>query len=155
MKLIPLTQGQFAQVDDSDYEWLNQWKWCAYKDNNTYYAVRSIVLDDGKQVSIRMHREIMNTPKGMDCDHRDHNGLNCQRFNMRNCTRSQNLMNKRSRGSSRYLGVSIIKGKYNTYIRANILGTRLGTFRTEEEAAKAYDEKAKILYGEFANLNFK
>jgi hypothetical protein len=77
---------------------------------------------------------------------------------MRNCTKSQNAMNRKSyHGSSKYLGVKVINNKY---IVANIKPWHadqlyLGKFLTEEDAARAYDAKAKELHGEFANLNFK
>ena len=163
MKKIKLTQGQFAQVDDSDYPWLNVWKWHARRCKFTYYALRASKRINGKQKVIHMHRLIMNTPDNEEVDHRDFNGLNCQRHNMRNCTHGQNMKNRKSRGRSRYLGVHIldctIKGKIYSYIVAQIYingkNAHLGCFKTEELAAKAYDEKAKEIHGEFANLNFK
>lgn len=99
MKLIPLTQGQFAVVDDSDYEWLNQWKWYANRNRYTYYAVRSDHTN-GIIKQILMHREIMNTPNGMVVHHIDHNGLNNQRCNLKNCTESENQKNQRIRNYS-------------------------------------------------------
>ncbi|MFA5238384.1 MAG: hypothetical protein WC476_01575 [Phycisphaerae bacterium] len=62
MKKIPLTQGKFALVDDEDYEWLNQWKWCAHKKENTSYAVRGERKEeyvDRKKKQIQMHRAIL------------------------------------------------------------------------------------------------
>lgn len=60
MKKIPLTQGKFALVDDSDYEWLNQWKWHFHNG----YAVMSGPRGTEKREHILMHREIMKTPNG-------------------------------------------------------------------------------------------
>jgi hypothetical protein len=101
----------------------------------------------------------MDTPDNMLTDHKDFNGLNCQRNNLRNCTKSQNQMNKKSRGASNYLGVHYQYWKDSKYITASIRLKRdcfyLGIFKTEEAAARAYDVKAKELFGEFANLNFK
>lgn len=161
MKKIKLTQGQFAQVDNSDYPWLNVWRWYARRCKATYYAVRREKGRNDKL--IHMHREIMDTPDDLEVDHRDFNGLNCQRHNMRNCTHNQNMKNRKPHGRSRYLGVHIldctIKGKIYSYIVAQIYingkNAHLGCFKTEELAAKAYDEKAKEIHGEFANLNFK
>ena len=162
MKLIPLTQGLSAQVDDHWFEELNQHKWFAQKDKRTLYAARKI-KDNGKTTVIYMHRVIMNTPDGLYVDHRDHNGLNCLEENMRNCTNQQNSMNRLPFGASIYKGVSFDKRKRKskvvTYIEAKIKlngkQIRIGRFKTEEEAAHAYDEKAKEYFGEFANLNFK
>lgn len=161
MKEIKLTQGQFALVDDADYDWLNQWKWHAHKSRQTYYAERQVRINlekqPQKQKSLSMHRLIMNTSKGMEVDHIDHNGLNCQKHNMRNCTTLQNQMNRKSRGRSKYLGVSYFNGnKFRADIRpAGYKTIHLGLFDSEIEAAIAYDKEAVKHYGEFANLNFK
>ena len=156
MKLIPLTRGQFAMVDDSDYEWLNQWKWMSEKSGNRNYAIRFSKTLNGRRRQIRMHRLIMNTPIGQIVDHKNFNGLDCQRKNMRNCSHSQNRMNRKPYGKSRYLGVSIKKGKYITaVIKEGDKHKYLGSFKTEEAAARAYDAAAKAHHGEFANLNFK
>ena len=153
-----------ALVDDEDYEYLNQFNWHAFKNCNTYYVIRNVSLKlVSTHTSISMHRTIMNTTKGMEVDHIDHNGLNNQKSNLRNCTMQQNQTNRRSYGESKYLGVSFIHGKYKNkklkYIQAAIQSNKkliyLGCFKTEEEAARAYDTKAKELHGEFANLNFK
>lgn len=153
MKTINLTQGQVALVDDEDYEYLAQFKWNAHKSGVTYYAERHAPVD-GKQYYVKMHREIMNTPKGMEVDHIDHNGLNCQKSNMRNCTHKQNMTNQRPRGKSKYRGVSWSErmGKWHGYISNP--PTHLGYFDSEEETARRYDKFAKIRFGEFANLNF-
>lgn len=158
MKLITLTQGLFAQVDDWNYDWLNQWKWYANKSRGTYYAIR---MDKMTGKHIKMHRFIMNTPDDKEVDHQDHNGLNCQEHNMRNATHSQNHMNKKPRGESKYLGVSWDKSKnrWRTYIQTRQTPDHRrktlysGTFKTEIDAALAYNEKAKEFHGEFANLN--
>ncbi len=94
MKLIPLTQGKFAQVDDEDYDYLNQWKWYTTKNHKTFYAARHIRIN-GKQKLIYMHRVIMNIIKGYKTDHIDHNGLNNQKYNLRICTCQENNRNRK------------------------------------------------------------
>jgi hypothetical protein len=157
MKLIKLTQGKFAQVDDEDYEYLNQWKWYTTKHYKNYYATRNL-----NRKIISMHRVIMNTPDDKEVDHIDHNGLNCQKYNMRNCIHAENMANRFSCGRSKYLGVYYQRNKYKDriyeYIVAQIgikdRNIYIGRFKTEKDAALAYDKKAIELFGEFATLNF-
>lgn len=161
--------GKVALVDDEDFDWLSQWKWDAYLSNKHLYAAR-VVWDGKKNHLFLMHREIMKTPRELLCDHADHNTLNNQKYNLRNCTKKQNNANRRSsiNGSSRFLGVHKslkrrkLRNKTYEYERwtAQILtpdGKKkcIGDFKTEEEAGRAYDEWAKKIHGEFANLNFK
>jgi hypothetical protein len=161
MKLIPLTRGKFVMVDDEDYEYLNQWKWYATKSHITFYAERQQRLNPGiqpqKQKNIKMHRLIMNTSQNMQVDHIDHNGLNNQKSNLRNCTLSQNARNRKARGKSKYLGVYFYgENLFRADIRPSEHKTiHLGLFKSEIDAARAYDNEAKKYYGEFANLNFK
>lgn len=160
MKKIPLTQGKFALVDDVDYDWLNQWKWCAYKDKNTYYARRSSTIN-GKQVTVMMHREILNLKhrNGKQTDHIDGNGLNNQRFNLRVCNNQQNCFNKspRKKSSSRFKGVvwgkSIKKWHARITFNGNLI--HIGYYQNDVEAARAYDGMAKRYFKKFAKLNFK
>lgn len=157
MKEIKLSQGFVTQVDDEDYDYLNQWKWYAKNGGVTYYAARKLHY----KPYMLMHRVILNTPPNLQVDHIDHNGLNNQKSNLRNCTQSQNNMNSRTfkKKASKYRGVSCPKigNRYYIYshITINNKTIHLGSFKTEIEAAIAYDKKAKELFGEFANLNFK
>lgn len=158
-KQIPLTQGKFAIVDDKNYEWLNQWKWHAAKRGCTFYAERVTSRRLGKQKSISMHREILNVSKGQEADHINHNGLDNRELNLRIVTRTQNMQNRRllTRGTSPYKGVCWNKRARKWYgcIQSNGKWIYLGTYDNEIEAAKTYDRKAKELFGEFAQTNFK
>ena len=174
MKLIPLTQGYFAQVDDTDYDFLMQWKWCVMKTKNTFYASKCILIE-GRKGRISMHRFLLgltHLDKKLKGDHKDHNGLNNQRSNIRIATSSQNNINTTGRGGSKYLGVSlknkrvkyinkfgILKVYEPKYFEASIWDGKkrhyLGNFKDEELAAKTYDIAAKKIHGEWANLNFK
>lgn len=161
-KQITLTQGKFTIVDDEDFEWLNQWKWCANKIHNIWYAIRGLIhsekIANGKHICILMHRQIMNCPKGFEIDHQDHNGLNNQKSNLRICTRNQNQHNQKIQTrikSSQFKGVYWDKStkRWPAQIKYNSKRIHLGGFGSEIEAAKAYDKAAKRLFGEFARLN--
>ena len=152
-RLIPLTQGKFAIVDAEDYGWLSKHKWCAAKSRETFYAHR---FREGTIVG--MHREIMRAPKGVVCDHKNHNCLDNRKNNLRLCTSAQNQYNKRSKKgcSSRYKGVvrRDAHKRWRARIGFNRKRIHLGDFADEKQAAIAYDDKAAELFGEFAYLNF-
>ena len=158
MKPIPLTQGQVAKVDDEDFDRLNQFKWQAQWNEPTqsYYATRGAYLPNGKHIIIRMHREIMQTPKGMDCDHIHHDTLDNQESELRNCTRSQNVMNanRRKDNASGYKGVIRHGSKWRAQVKKDGKVLFRKQFETPEIAAQAYDTAAKEIFGEFASLNF-
>jgi len=149
-----------ALVDDSDYKALSQHKWQAHKrPSGAWYAVRGIRdkhRERGKNITIYMHREILGISDNTKLrgDHRDRNGLNNQRFNLRICTQSQNLSNKVPRKSktSRFKGVSFHKiGKeWKAQIQVNNRSIHLGLFKNEEDAALAYHKASEKYYGEFA-----
>lgn len=156
MKLIQLNkkngeQGCFAQVDDEDYELINNLNWSKSKGGKNYYAVRYF-----EEKRISMHVFIMKSKKGQIIDHKDGNGLNNQKSNLRFCTHKQNISNGKSRaGTSKYLGVSYdkVNNKWAAQIMENRIQIKIGRFKTEIEAALAYNERAKKLRGEFARLN--
>lgn len=162
MELVIKYKDEFftAFYDEQYHELVSKYKWYIKVGRNTYYA-----KTNGYHGSLYLHQLIMSAQLGQRIDHKDGNGLNCQADNMRFCTRSQNAVNRHACGRSKYLGVSFVmstsyhRGKKYSYSRweANIgsgKGRHIGKFYTEEEAAKAYDKKAKELYGEFAKLNF-
>lgn len=157
-KEIPLTQDKVTLVDIENYDYLNQWKWFADKDrkNSIFYAKRS-VLKNGKQTTLKMHREILKPPKDMEIDHKNRDGLDNRKCNLRLCNRSQNQMNKeiQRNNTSSYKGVSWHERgkKWQAYIRKDYKRKHLGLFNIKEEAALAYNEAAIKSFGEFARLN--
>jgi hypothetical protein len=108
---------------------------------------------------VSMHREIMNAPAGLLIDHRNRDTLDNRRNNLRLATYSQNGCNSKidkTKTTSKFRGVRFIKktGKWAANIRINGKKTWLGSFKTEIDAAKAYDAAAREYHGEFARLNF-
>ncbi len=157
MKKIPLTQGKFALVDDQDYEWLNQWKWCCHTSKRKSYVERVQIID-GKRFSISMHRLILGLEQGDGklADHLDSDGLNNQRHNIRVCDYNVNNWNRKVRhdAASQYKGVSIYrKTKWKATINFNGKQYWLGSFDCQIKAAKAYNEAATKYHGQFAKLN--
>lgn len=155
MKEIPLTQGKVALVDDADYERVIKYKWNARRFKYTYYAWHT--LGRGGR-SIALHRFVMDAKPGEFVDHIDHDGLNCTRANLRICTRTQNARNRKIRIDSRtgYKGVSFSKnsGKWKASISNNNKRLYLGSFSDPLLAARAYDDMARKLFGNFAMTNF-
>lgn len=154
-KMIPLTQGQVALVSDDKFEYINQWKWCARKDNKNgkWYAIRK-----GFGKTILMHRVVINAGEGVLVDHRDGNGINNQSENLRTCTSSQNQANRgrQANNTSGFCGVVWNKElkKWRAYITVSKRQIHLKYHSDIEDAAKAHDKAAKEYFGEFAVLNF-
>ncbi len=142
VKRIPLTQGQFALVDAEHYESLSVHKWRAQWDEDTqsYYALRSRRLPNGKQAAVLMHREIMGLQRGdkREVDHvKSGDTLNNIRTNLKVATRRQNSENQRNQ--SQY-GVGVYlqpSGRFRSQAKTDGKLTYLGTFDTPEEASTA------------------
>ena len=159
MKTIPLTQGKFALVDDADYKWLKRHGWFASKDRYTYYAMRTIRVSKHKRRNILMHRIILNAPDGVEVDHRNSDGLDNRRSNLRLCSRQENSRHQRlfSNNKAGFKGITfdkrVIQKPYMARIRVNNKRISLGYYPTPEQAARAYDEAALEHFGEFALTN--
>lgn len=151
--VIPLTRGLYAVIDLEDYALVSRFKWRAMKSKGSFYA--RAYLPGNK--ALAMHRLIAKTARGQWPDHRDGNTLNNRRSNLRIATRSQNNANRSGSGKTPFKGV-----RRNPHSTANakrvwlarVAGIYLGGYETSEEAARAYDTKARELYGEFACVNF-
>ena len=160
-RLIPLTRGKYAIVDPEDYEELAKYNWFACIGGAGFYAIRMVKAAGGRsrQKRVAMHRVIMHAPEWLYVDHINGNGLDNRKANLRIATPAQNCQNrgKYLAGTvSRFKGV-MCRGKnpsWGASIKANSKEIWLGTFRSEIEAAKAYDRAAKKYHGEFARLNF-
>lgn len=149
-RIVPLTQGFFAVVDEEDFERVSKfcWLWSGG------YAKRTVRMPDGKRKTQYLARFIMGEPPEMEVDHRSMNTLDNRKENLRICTKAQNHRNRRVQKNSRsgIKGVHFhkVSGKWNASIRHNRKRKFLGAFTTPEEAAQAYSKAAAKLHGEFA-----
>jgi hypothetical protein len=152
MKRIELTQGKYATVDDVDYEKVSQHKWWAQQSNlsdHLWYAMTKI---DTQVVSL--HRFLMECPKG-EVDHKDGDGLNNRRANLREVTKTQQRMNQKrfKNNQSGFKGVRWEANKWRARIGVNNKHIHLGRFENKLDAAKAYNDAAQKYFGQYARLN--
>jgi hypothetical protein len=158
MKTVPLygskAAGRVALVDDEDYAMVMAYRWQAAPRGRVLYA-RTSKRVNGRQYFTYMHTLIAGWP---ETDHRNHDGLDNQRSNLRPASRAQNNANQhpRSGGTSRFKGVSWSKDKrkWRARIKADGREHQLGRFANEEDAARAYDSAALAAFGEYAFPNF-
>jgi len=159
MKTIPLTKGKIALVDDVDYRWLSQLRWCC---SSGGYATNYYTDEHGGRHRRGMHRMIMTRmlggpiPRNLTADHINRDRLDNRRRNLRLATRTQNQANKglQINNSSGYKGVNWHAGKWETRITYQGKKLYLGRHISPVAAALVYDCAARLLYEEFAGCNF-
>jgi hypothetical protein len=157
---IYLGNKKWAIVDPDDYYRLVGFKWCAIGQNGTFYAVAGIQVSPEEIKLVRMHRLIMNAPDGVLVDHRNSLSLDNRKTNLRFATHAQNIFNRSKKklknASSKFMGVSFRpeKRKWVARIYYQYKQIWLGYFKSEIDAARAYDRAAIKYHGEFARLNF-
>jgi AP2-like factor (euAP2 lineage) len=149
MKYLTLTNGMQAMVDDEDYERVAVINW-------TYLIGKGYASGRVNHVNTMLHRFILDIHPGdpIQIDHRNGIKLDCQKHNLRQCNNSQNAMNRKiTINSSRYKGVYWKANRWAAQI--GFMGKKfyLGRYKSETDAALAYNEAALKLFGEFANLN--
>lgn len=149
--------GLVALVDDEDFERVIQHTWWPLKRRHTFYAQARLI--PGDRALTRLHRFIV--PNVPLLDHKDGNGLNCQKFNLRDASLNQNQQNRpRVEGAlyhPPYKGIFESVSQTNPWqarITVNGIRKHLGVFPTPEAAARAYDEAALAAFGEYAHTNF-
>ena len=168
MKLIDISTIKhpeiFTRVDDFNYDFLNKFRWHAWIAKcGLVYAIRTFRIKvTGKYSAIKLHRFIFCSHFGDNknfVDHIDGDSLNNQISNLRIVTPQQSAWNRKIQNISgaKYKGIEIKKYKNSVYYRARITFNkkeyRLGSFKTQEEAALAYNDAAIKYYGEYARLN--
>jgi hypothetical protein len=156
---IPLTNGKTMIVSPEDHERVvAKGSWFAWKNQSgQWYAVRHEPRINGKSGPIvYAHRFIMGCPFGLGVDHRDGNGLNNRRNNLRIATKSQNGANRGRpvNNTTGFKGITSRGSGFVSQVTHNGKTVYVGDFKTKEEAALAYDTKARELFGDFARTNF-
>lgn len=148
---VPLSKGFVALIDDEDFDLVTQYRW-------HYKRGYATATPTHRGPTIFMHRLISGARADVEVDHRNLNGLDNQRSNLRHATAAQQSMNR-----SKFRNcVSLFKGvvweksrqKWRAKITFNRKCLHLGRFDNEEDAARAYDMAAIRLFGEFAFTNF-
>lgn len=150
--IIPLSQGKFALCDPCDYMYLREFNWFATENRDIWYARRHIKLGFRKYGKQYMHTGITGYRQ---TDHKDGNGLNNRRGNLRPTTHRQNQANRVhwAGNKSGFKGVRRNGPNWQAYIKAGSEFELLGQFLTKEDAARAYDATAIERFGEYACTN--
>lgn len=145
--------GLFARVDAVDYERVSAFRWNPSLRDGQMYA--SSTEPGGTPGALYLHRFITGAAAGQLVDHRNRNGLDCRRENLRFATSQQNAQNSsRSDALSQYRGLNPTPHGWAVRIRSGNQVVWLGRHEDEEFAARVYDAAARDLHGEFAYLNF-
>ena len=148
MEISLKNKNMVCLIDEEDFDLVKDFEWYAHDSRGKWYAACYI-----NKTRTFMHRLLLQAPKEKEVDHRDGNGLNNHRLNLRLCTHSQNGKNRKtsSRSTSGYPGVTWHKRlhKWRAWIWADGKRYSLGCFTAIEDAAKAYEDAAKKLFGEF------
>lgn len=155
-RLIPLTQGQYAIVDDGAFDWLNQWNWHCTGDK---YAARGVSSGSKQSAgNIGMHRVVAGAAPGEIVDHINRDPLDNRRENLRVCSQRDNARNRRGwlTGKSQYKGVSYDRERcvWAAAITVNRRAVFIGRFEDESAAARAYDAAAQHAFEAFSQCNF-
>lgn len=156
--LIPLSKGKFAKVSTRDEKRVKRLKWhvtgFSKRTKNILYA-RNVKTTNGRTEITLLHRFILRLrdPK-IKVDHKDRDGLNCTRENLRIATHAQNMANQMKKPSQPFKGVHLHYPWAKKKFVVRVGGKHIGVFASDEEAARAYDAAAREAYGEFARLNF-
>ena len=154
---IALTSGDFAFVDDDDYERASMHNWCMHK--SVKYPYTNINIGKGRSKRLFLHRFIMNAKKGQIIDHVDGNVFNASKQNLRFCTKGQNSQNRglSASNTSGHKGVCWDEARQKWAVQISVNGKRVywSRFDTYEEAVEAHEREIVKIHGEFARLEWE
>jgi hypothetical protein len=160
---LALNRG-FALVDADRFDELNAFVWSRAGRDGMHAVRRKMVAesardDEGPMETVFLHHAVLGVPSHVHIDHKDGNGLDCRKQNLRLADNSLNHANiGKMRGvyTSRYKGVyrDNRRKRWAAQIRIREYRTTIGRYETECEAAVAYDAAALFHFGEFAKTNF-
>jgi hypothetical protein len=150
-KWMPLGHKKFTLVDEDDYQKFSRHTWRVTSEG---YAARGIVRG-----ILYLHREIIKAKKGPAVDHINRNKLDNRKINLRICSYGQNIQRRgkfKSNSTSKYKGVhwSEARKRWIAQIHIQYKNINLGRFKTEADAARAYDKRAVKAFGKYAWTNF-
>lgn len=154
--IVPISNGALhAVIDIADIPLVEGRRWGRTRANGKCYAICRENTPDGRRVNIFMHRLILQPQRGSLVDHRDGDGLNNRRSNLRQCTHAENMRNTfvRAPNKTGYKGVWEHGAGFYASIQKGGQKKRIGPFSTPELAAAAYAGAATILFGEFARFD--
>jgi len=146
VKRIKLTQQKYAVVSDVDFPALNRVKWSAHYDGYNWYARRRKPGPRNQNNHLLMHRELLHCSKTQEIDHKNGNGLDNRRSNLRKVTHQQNVRNRTGPINK---GVSKIGNKFRARISLDGEKQHIGIFDTQQQAIRAYQQRAKKYFGKF------
>ena len=156
---LPLNDGFVVLVSPQHGPLLTMWRWYATKDHGTYYARRAKsrpTINGQCVLSITMHRVFCPCNGSFVVDHENGNGLDNRESNLNPLPEALNKQKqrKKSGATSRYRGVSFYKNKWRVTLQKDRKQIFLGYYRSEEAAARAYDQRVIEVHGPGAILNF-
>ena len=152
-KTIPLSQGQYAIIDAEDYGKICCYKWYAAKQGNYFYAATNEKQDNGKYKQLKMHRVLVNAPADKLVDHKNRNGLDNRKHNLRVCTAAENSRNRKvhADNTTGHRGIywNSRLNKWMAQIRKMGKLHHLGVFSRKDDAIRARLKAESILFKDF------
>lgn len=161
LALVELTRGKFAVIDAVDAAAVGKFNWAAIPGHGGCWYAASSAAHPAHGLKERLHRFVA-AAAGMDMagdiDHRNRDGLDCRRSNLRPATAAMNAYNRKMRSDSRSgaKGVTFFRDGRARPWSANCSkdGKRVRKyFATREEAVAAIAQMRAELHGDFARFH--